>query len=112
MLIASFIRKHFLELALVLMVILATSFLYNNAYHRGYNAKAAEITQLQIRQSEELAKLSTVIENNSSAIIEQSKLNTAAILTEAKGKPMYKVDKAGKCSPSDDFAKAYKGLLK
>lgn len=85
---------------------------YNNIYDRGYNAKAVEIEKLRKQQAEDITKLAKAVSDNSDRIAQQASQNAANILLLSKGKPMYIVDKSGKCSLSNDFETAYKGLLK
>jgi len=107
-----------LELKLIAaLLVLASVFsglysAYDYVYDKGYNRKALEVQEYQNAQSKVLVTLSKQVADMPAKIVADSAQNYAQVLLAVKNKPLYVIDKSGKCSPSKDFDKAYRELLK
>ncbi len=96
--------------ALLITYVLHTSYMF--AYNRGYQSKTDEVVKLQIKQSEELAKLSKTVLDVSDKLTKDNIDLKNDILVSIKSKPLFKIDSRGKCVLTSDFEAAYKGVLK
>ena len=97
---------------LIVSALIVIYSLYSFSYNRGYQAKSIEVIEMQEKHIASLEKLSNqVVEATISTNLHNKKIYDD-ILEVAKTKPMYSIDKNGKCVPSKDFSETYKALLK
>lgn len=85
---------------------------YDTIYDIGYNAKTAEVVAYQKAQSDSINNLSKQLSSIPNSVVAEYTKVYGSILYDIRDKPLFIVTKDGKCLPSKDFEKAYKGLLK
>lgn len=95
-----------------LIVLLVSLGLVSFGYNYGYDKKSAEVLTYQQSQTRAMEALSKEVADMPSKLIKGTEKSYAEILLSTKGKQMYIIDKSGKCMPSKDFEKAYRGLIK
>ena len=107
-----------LELKLVAVALVLVSIFsglysaYDYVYDRGYNKKTQEVQEYQDKQAKALVALSKQVADMPAKIVADSAERYTSVLLAVKNKPLYVIDKSGKCLPSKDFDKAYRELLK
>lgn len=114
--IATFLLKNWKTIVSYLALLLALFFVYNYIYQRGVNATTIVYEAKLKAQQELLDKRIATIENNSSKLIEQGKINSEStkkdldkILVATKNKPLVVV-KNGECIPSKTFLDSWNSI--